>query len=249
MTLEEKLSRFIASRFDLEAASDYAQLRKCPSGYTRKCIDYVSALNVERRETLRSALVSNALFLLLPDRDPQSHAYQAGHTEYRSYIDELVRMWHWDYTDVRTLRLILADLRSPQPSGYCSNTPEHVVRRAEAIRPTKATEIRKTVKEQLGRAFGARPTRLGGGLWRYEGAHRGRSFAVEIDYASGHNQIRYAVFYDDESTGVRAARLTMEGLLGMGLGAWDQVTVDNLPESVQLLCGWIRELVEIPEAA
>jgi hypothetical protein len=125
--------------------------------------------------------------------------------------------------------------------------PPEVLRRAEAIRPTTAGQIRQIVKRAFAERFDARYENRGGGDWKYFGRHAGRDFVVAIDYGGRSDQLRYEVKYEDVRTGIRPRRLCYEWLLGVGHGHWDFVTADNLEDSIALLCELVGELVEIPD--
>ncbi|MCI0420243.1 MAG: hypothetical protein L0387_32085 [Acidobacteria bacterium] len=246
MTTEVELERFTRSALDAEAASGYAWLRRIPSTRTWKILDYLSAIEPAERDALFSAFVTNGLFLLRPDRDPSLNAYQAGHPAYRRFVDAMPQLFDWKYVDVRLLRGVLGDLRSKSPSPEFANVPADVIRRAEAIQPTNAPAIRREVKSVFAQRFGAQAENRGGGDWVYSGEYAGRSFQVRIDYGGRSDQLRYGLSFDDVSTGIRARRLSYEGLIGLGDGHWDFVTADNLSESVLLLAKLIQELVVIP---
>lgn len=229
-----------------EAASDWEHARRVPSTYTWKIVDYLRSLAASERNALMDAFVANASYFFEPERDRCLHAYAAGHEEYRKLHEALPLIWGWQYQDVRYLRAVWADVRSKRPSPAFANTPVEVLARADAIRPTTASQIRKVVKAAFKDRYGSRPENLGSGEWRYPGMHRGRTFAVSIDYG-GWDQLRYEVEYDDRTSGLAAKRLTYEGLVGAGLGHWDFLTADNLDESVTLLCELVEELVSLPE--
>jgi hypothetical protein len=122
-----------------------------------------------------------------------------------------------------------------------------VIQKADALRPIKAPEIRKVVKKALADQFAARAEKSVGGEWKYHGASEGQGFTVSIDYGGMGDQLRYGVLFEDEASGFRAHGLTYEGMLGLGLGRWDYLTADNVAECVDLLCGFIKDLVSIPE--
>jgi len=244
--MEQQLEAFVREAIEQEAASGWSHVRRVPSTYTWKIVNYLSALEPGRRACLFEAFVSNALYLFDLGRDPDLHPYKAGHEEYRKFVDTLPQMGGWEYADVRFLRGVLADLRSKRPSPELADTPESVIQRAEAIQPTNVAEIRKEVKLAFAERFAARPENCGGGNWQYCGVHQGRQFTVLIDYG-GLCQLRYQVKYDDAVTGLCPRGLSYEQLLGVGFGHWDFVTADNLKECIGLLCELVQYLVTIPD--
>jgi len=241
-----RLESLVAGCVEDEARLEWGHVRRVPSTYTWKVVDYIRSLEAGSQTRLRHAFVSAGVFLLDPDRDPTTHPAQSGDEEYRRFVDAISQIWDWKYSDVRTLRAILGDQLGKRPSPEFANTPVEVLERARAIQPTNARDIRKAVKQSFQERYGARPENLGGGDWRYAGVHRGRSFVVSIDYG-GWDQLRYEVEYEDVPTNLRAKRLSYERLVGAGLGHWDFLTADNLQESVTLLCTLLEALVELPD--
>lgn len=247
MATQGELEQLIRRVLDAEMASGYPLVRRCLSTRTWKVLDYISALATDERDSLFEAFAANGVFLLQPDRDPKLHAYQSGHLAYRRFVDAMPQTSGWKYADVRFLRGILGDLRSKNPSPEFADLPPDVIRRAESIQPTKATEIRREVKRVFGQQFKAKAENRQGGNWLYSCEYEGRLFQVRIDYAGRSAQLRYELSFDEISAAIRARRLSYEGLLGLGNGEWDFVTADNLSESVSLLVDLVQQLVTIPE--
>jgi hypothetical protein len=247
MATQSELEQLVRSILDAEMASDYRSIRRVPSTYTWRILDYVSGLESGERDALLEAFAANGVFLLLSDRDPKLHAYQSGHPAYLRFVEAMPRLFGWKYADVRFLRGILGDLRSKNPSPEFANVPPEVIQHAESIRPTKATEIRREIKSMFARQFKAKAENRQGGNWLYFCEYHGRLFQVHIDYGGRSAQLRYHLSFDDISTGIRARQLSYEGLLGLDHGDWDFVTADNLSESVLLLVELVEQLVTIPE--
>lgn len=231
---------------DDEDAADWALARRVPSTYTWRTLAYLRSLDRARRDALYPAFVANALFFFNPSRDPAQHAARSGHPEYKALVDALPHIAGWEYTDVRTLRAILSDQMSKRPSPEWANTPAEVLERARTIRPTKAGDIRKVVKQLFQEKFGGKPIKGIGGEWKYPGSHHGREFTLSIDYGSW-DQLRYHVHYNDPASGMMARELSYERLVGAGLGQWDSLTADNLEENIALLCELVEKLVELPD--
>jgi hypothetical protein len=221
MATQGELEQLIRSILDAEMASRYRSIQRVPSTYTWKILDYVSALESGERGSLLEAFAANGVFLLLPDRDPKLHAYQSGHQAYRRFVEAMPKLFGWKYADVRFLRGILGDLRSKNPSPEFANVPPEVIQHAESIRPTKATEIRREIKNVFAQQFKAKAENRQGGNWLYSCEYQGRLFQVHIDYGGRGAQLRYHLSFDDISAGIRARQLSYEGLLGLGYGEWD----------------------------
>lgn len=226
-----------------EATSNFGRLRRIPSTFTWRAVDYVSSLGDPERQRLFETLARRGLVRLFtalppPPDDPDDRAFRDG----------VLRRSGPEYYDARMLRAILGDLRSSRPSPELLQTPPEVIRRAASITPTSAAEIRKSMKAVLAERFGATPHNETGGVWHYRGGRSaGREFRLSVDYGGRSDQLRYDISYDDERSGIRARRLTYEGLLGFGLGQWDFVTAGNLNESIALLCELVEEMVGLPD--
>jgi hypothetical protein len=243
MATESILQRQVREILDAEVASGYPLVRRIPSTYTWKIMDYVSTLEPAERDALFTAFAGNGVFLLRPNLDRALHAYAAGHPAYRRFVEAMPRISDWKYVGVRMLRGILGDLRSSSPSPEFAAVPAELIQRAETIRPITAAAIRREIKRLFGQRFAARGENRGGGTWRYAGEFRGQAFQVDIDYGSRSDQLCYGLSLDDPANALRARRLTYEGLIGLGHGQWDFVHADNLGESVNLLADLVAELV------
>jgi len=133
------------------------------------------------------------------------------------------------------------------PSGLFSDLPETFVKKADSVNPTKASQIRKEVKRQFNEHFGASAENTGAGNWLYRATFSNRQFSVLIDYGGMGDQLRYWLQMSDRLTGIQTKTLCYEALLGVGLGRWDFVTADTLPNDISLLSEFIQELVTLPE--
>ena len=248
MGTEEKINRLIRAELDGVARADFAALRTIPSTYTWKVIDYVSGLDATGRDALFDTFASRAMFLFFPDRDPGLDPGRSGNATHREFTKAMTLLFDWKYQDARALRAIAADSRSSRPLGIAHGVPTGVLRRAEAIVPLRAAEIRKLVRAKFVEQFAAsRIENQGGGAWSYSGSCNRREFRLAIDYGGRSDQLRYEVFYEHPPSGIRATRLTYEGMLGLGFGRWDFVTAENVADAVTTLCGLVEQLVSLPE--
>ena len=244
MTVPPDTLEIIRATIMAEAASEWALTRRVPSTHTWKALDYMASLESDERQALLKAIERNALFFFEPAPDASAHA--ADWPAFRRYRDAMVQMADWKYANARMLRLILGDVRGKKPSPQLAQTPPEVLERAAAIKPISAAQIRKVVKAAVGRRYGAKAETLGGGDWRYPGSWKGLPFELSIDYGGMSHQLRYAVAFEDPSTGLRARRLAYEWLVGVGHGDWDFLTADNIEASVELLCDLVERLLGLP---
>ncbi|MFI5380347.1 MAG: hypothetical protein ACHRHE_13690, partial [Tepidisphaerales bacterium] len=241
MVTEEQVQEFVRGEMNRAVASDFAMLRRIPSTATHQAVDYVSGLEPAERDALLDALVGGGALFLWPQGGPARRAPRAGNAAFDRFSTAILWMTDWKYTNVRNLRSILGDRRSAKPMGIGQDVPVEVLRQAESIQPTNASQIRKVVKVAFTERFAANAESHGGGDWYYSGVCDGRQFKVHIDYGGRSDQLRYEVSYDDPATGIQANRLTYEGMTGMGAGRWDCVTATNLGDAVTLLCELVHE--------
>lgn len=239
---------WIRAAIHREQDTNWARFRRVPSTYTWRIVDYVASLEVATRDRLFESFARNGLHLIDPTRDVSLHASRSGDPDYAAFREGVLRASGPVYYDARMLRMILGDLRSSRPSPELAGTPPEVIRRAEAITPVTAANIRRALKPLLAERFGAAPRKEPGGEWYYVGGRSaGREFTLWTDFGGRSDQLRYEIRYEDERTGIHARRLTYEGLLGFGFGHWDFVTADNLEASLTLLCEFVEEMVGLPE--
>src|SRR5256886_8355619 len=102
------------------------------------------------------------------------------------------------------------DWSSDVCSSDLADAPDSVIQRAESIRPIKATDIRRVVKQVFRKRFGASAEDLGGGDWRYVANYSGRTFDVSIDYGGEFRKFSSQGGYNDETSGLHPPRPTHE---------------------------------------
>jgi len=232
---------FVKALLLQEAAAGFARLRRVPSTYTWRCLDHLATLGRSRQERLFDDLAARAPILL--GLAPIPPSWQS--LEMARFYDGVLQTPS-PHVSARLLRGMAAAMRCDGPRGLFANLPEALVQRADAIRPTTASQIRKEVKREFAQHLQATAQNIGGGNWIYQGESRGRPFAVLLDYGGRGDQLRYYVQLADAATGIRTRTLNYEGLLGMGFGQWDFVTADSQSENIQLLRELIEELAALP---
>lgn len=242
MVPRSQVVHFVRAIILNEAENGFARLRRVPSTYTWRCLDHLQTIGRSRKERLFDGIADRApVFLGL---EPPPDKWQD--TEMIRFYNEVLQS-PGQHISARLLRGMAAAKRTDGPQGLFSNLPDALVQQADSIRPTTASKIRKDVKRELEKHFGATAHNLGGGNWLYKGQTTARPFSVMIDYGGRVDQLRYYVQLSDASTGLKTKTLNYETLLGLGFGQWDFVTADSQLENVQLLCELIQELVLIPD--
>ena len=237
----EQLIAVVRSMISIEAASNWARLRRTPSSYTWRCLDHLVSLSPSHQEALHAAFADRAPILLGLEAPPAKW----GDPSLVKFYEEVLQVPS-RHVSARLLRGMAAAKRVDGPSGLFSDLPDTFVQKADSINPTTASQIRKEVKGQFKEHFGASAENMGAGNWLYRGNSSNRQFSVLIDYGGMGDQLRYWVQISDSATGIRTKTLCYEMLLGVGLGHWDFVTADTLPNDITLLSDFIQELVNLP---
>ena len=224
-----------------EVDRGWERLKRTPSTFTWRCLDYLDSLPFDRQASLLDAFAERAPSLLGVEplgTQPQNH--ELG----RFYAEVLQAPSR--HVSARLLRGMLAAQRVDGPQGPFARLPDEIVERATALKPTNAAQIRKEVKRAFQQRFGASAINQGAGNWLYQGIHQGQPFSVLIDYGGMGDQLRYWVRISDASTGIDTRTLSYEMLLGVGIGHWDFITADTLPDAIGLLGDYIQDLALIP---
>ncbi len=238
----EQLITVVRSMISREAASDWARLRRTPSTYTWRCLDHLASLSLSHQGALHAAFANRAPVLLGLEPPPAKWQDPRLIEFYEAVLQVPSR-----HVSARLLRGMAAAKLVDGPSGPFSDLPGPFVQKANSINPTNASQIRKEVKGQFKEQFGTSAENMGAGNWLYRGTFSNRQFSVLIDYGGMGDQLRYWLQLSDSSTGIRTKTLSYEALLGVGLGHWDFVTADTLPNDISLLSEFIQELVALPE--
>ena len=241
-TASQDLIALVRSMISVEAASGWARLRRTPSTYTWRCLDHLISLSPSHQDALCAAFADRAPVLLGLEPPPAKWQDPA----LVKFYEEVLQVPS-DHVSSRLMRGMAAAKRADGPNGLFSDLPETFVEKADSIHPTKASQIRKEVKGQFKAHFGASAENMGAGNWLYRGTFSNRQFSVLIDYGGMGDQLRYWVQISDSLTGIQTRTLCFEALLGVGLGRWDFVTADTLPNDISLLSEFIQELVTLPK--
>jgi len=240
------LTEFLRTEFQRERDSDFARLRRVPSGRVLKFLDYFSALSEPARKDLAEALALVAVCAIRPTVTPTLHPYQAGNVAYRRFADALTQMADWEYYGTRDLRMLLAASRNPADKALMQSVPSEVLQNAEAIQPVTAAGIRKLVEAALPQLFPEVAISHTGADWKYEGIYRGFEVCVHIDYGGMGDQLRYAVTVKERSPTIRLVRVNYEHLMGLAVSGWNLVEQSNVEPAIELLKELVVYCVELP---
>jgi hypothetical protein len=234
---------FLRAEFDGEWQTDFARLRRIPSTYILKFLDYFAGQPLDEQSALAEDLARNALCVFFPGQVHLLHPYTSGKAAYRRYVDTMPLIWDWKYMGTRLLRSFLAEDNRSQ----IYSLPDEVRRQAEAIVPTSASAIRRVVRARFAQLFGTTAINLGGGNWRYEGHFQDIALRVEIDYGGRSDQLRYWVSAFSPIRQITLNRLSFEAMMGFPTQtSWDNLEQGNLYPSIALLGELVTYCAELP---
>jgi hypothetical protein len=249
---EETIGLAVRAELGALRASGYSRLRAAPATATWRAVDHIAQLPADRLEHLVSVLQRLALHYFLPAPAEEEHPSRTRDPEYAALGEAMVgaRSFDWKYSDVRSLRMILGALRSGKPAMAAPflSTPPEVLRRAEAIAPIKAPDVRKLMKAAFKARFAASVKNDAVRGWVYSGCVGALEFELAADFG-GWYQLRYEVAYNHVATGIATRMLNYERLLCGATGGWDYLTADNAEAAIGLLADQVEWLVRIPERA
>jgi hypothetical protein len=150
------------------------------------------------------------------------------------------------YYSVPLLRTCMAQAKIDRAKGKPSSVSRELEDYAASIRSVKAPELRKLVRPVLRSILVARPSKLGGGDWDYEGTISGSRVMVGIDYGGRSAQLRYEVAVHSIEPSITFERAGFEVALGAGHGDWDFIVEENVSDSMALLGEVVTYVAELP---
>ena len=150
------------------------------------------------------------------------------------------------YHCVPLLRTCLAQAKIDRAKGKPSSVERELEEYAASIRSVKAPDLRKLVRPVLRSILGARPSKVGGGDWDYEGTISDSRVMVGIDYGGRSAQLRYEVAVQSIEPSATFERAGFEVALGAGHGDWDFIVEENVSDSVALLGELVTYVAELP---
>ena len=245
----QALHAFLRGEFDAEARSDFARLSRVPDTHVRHFIDYYRSLNAPDQNALADASTLWGMLRLAGRTASGDRETLETHPAWEKWLHEMVmgrgRDPHYYYS-VPLLRTCLAQAKIDRAKGKPSSVTRELVEYAATVRSVKAAELRKHVRSALCQLLGARPSKIGGGDWDYEGTINGSRITVSIDYGGRSAQLRYDVSVQSAEPPIALGRMGFEVVLGAGLGEWDFIVEDNLGDSMKLLSEVVTYVAELP---
>jgi len=245
----QALHKFLRGEFDTEARTSFARLRRVPDTHVRHFLDYYRSLNATDQDALADASTLWGTLELLGRRQSGCHEGLKTNLAWERWSHEMVmgcgRDPHYYYS-VPLLRACVAQSKIDRAKGKPSSVSRELEEYAGSIRSVKAPDLRKLVRPVLRSILSARPSKLGGGDWDYEGTINRSDVRVRIDYGGRSAQLRYEVAVHSTEPPVTFERAGFEVALGAGHGDWDFIVEENVNDSMALLGELVTYVAELP---
>ncbi len=245
----EALHKFLRGEFDAEMRTGFARLRRVPDTRVRHFLDYYGSLNAANQDALADASTLWGTLRLWGLRPSSYHEMLKTNPAWERLRHEMVMGGGRDpryYYSVPLLRTCISQAKIDRAKGELLSVPTELEEYAASVRGVKAPELRKLVGPVLQSVLGARPSKLAGGEWAYEGAVSNSRVIVGIDYGGHSAQLRYEVAVQSADPAVTFERAGFEIVLGVGHGKWDFIVEENVGDSVALLGEFVTYVGELP---
>ncbi|QUW01186.1 hypothetical protein J8C02_13650 [Chloracidobacterium sp. MS 40/45] len=261
MDSRQVLVDWLRAEFATEQASGFARLKRIPDTRLVRFLDTFTQLNRTEQSEVVNALTEWASYRFFVDQLPPPAVVEqfsrwthiGSWPTVRTPLAEGVR-----YTNVN----LLAGLAKTQQygslegwltaqgiTGLAAQPSEYLASRLEDLKPIKIPTLRRLVQRAFATRFAAGSQDLGSEFWLYQGRLGETALGVEIRYSGRMTrpQLQYSVRVAHPTAGYRLPGITFEGLLGVGGGWWDYLTVGNAERSVALLCDLVEYAARLPE--
>jgi hypothetical protein len=242
----EALHKFLRCEFQAEACTDFARLRRVPDTHVRHFLDYYRGLTTYEQNSLADASTLWGALRLWGLRPSTHYDMLKTNVAWNRWRHEMA-MGGFRYHSVPMLRTCLAQAKIDRAKGKPSSVPKDLEEYAASVRSVKAPELRNLVRTVLKASLGARPSKLGGGDWDYDGSVNGSRVIVGIDYGGRCAQLRYEVAVQSTVPPVSFERAGFEVALGAGVGDWDFIVEENVSDSMKLLGEVVTYVAELPQ--
>lgn len=244
------LHEFLRGEFDAEASNGFARLKRVPDTHVRHFLDYYRSLNASDQDALAYASTLWGTLRLFGPGPSEQHEALKTNLAWENWRNEMVmgrgREPH-HYYSVPFLRTCVAQAKIDRAKGKPSSVSKELEEYAVSIRNVKAPELRKLVRPVLRSILGARPFKVGGGDWDYEGIINGSRVMVGIDYGGRSAQLGYEVAVQSTEPLVEFKRAGFEVVLGVGHCNWDFIVEENVNDSMALLGELVTYVADLPK--
>ena len=244
---------WLRAEFAAEQASDFARLKRIPDTRVVWFLDTFTRLNPTEQSAVVDTLTEWSSYSFLGQLRPPAVVERFSRCTAPPALAEGIR-----YTGVNLLAGLVKTrqygslerwLTAQGTTGLAAQPSEHLARRLEDLKPIKIPTLRRLVQRAFAARFATASQDMGSEFWRYQGTLGETAVSVEIRYSGRMTrpQLQYSVRVEHPTAGRRLPGITFEGVLGVGSGWWDYLTVENAERSVALLCDLVEYAARLPE--
>jgi hypothetical protein len=245
--ISTQIHQFLIDEFSSEVSHGLPRLKKIPDTSVQGFLLYFSELEPMDQRALIEVLTRRSIHFFFPQDAASIYSETDGDLHYQRYHDAWRERPEMRPEGARALKTIASLWKKGLFPPGVPAPPSGYLEMAESIEPARAAQIRKSVKNLFAQIGIGQVENLGGGEWLYEGQIGTSPVAVTIDYGGMTAQLRYEVDLDCSSRALSFKGISFERLLGVGLGDWDLLTVNNLDEKVRLLGDLVAYIAALPE--
>ncbi len=244
---------WLRAEFAAEQAAGFTRLKRIPDTRVVRFLDTFTRLSPTEQSEIVDTLMEWSSYGFLDQRRPPAIVERFSRWTAPPAPAEGVR-----YTGVNLLAGLAKArqygslqgwLTAQGITGLAAQPPEHLASGLEELQPIRIPTLRRMVQRAFAARFAAGSQDLGSECWRYRGKLGETSVRVEIRYSGrmGRPQLQYGVEVEPPNARCRLAGITFEGVLGVGFGWWDYLTVGNAERSIALLCELVEYAARLPE--
>ncbi|WP_058866071.1 hypothetical protein [Chloracidobacterium thermophilum] len=244
---------WLRAEFAAEQASDFARLKRIPDTRVVRFLDTFTQLSPTEQSVVVDTLTDWSSYSFLGQLRPPAVVERFSRCTTPPALAEGVR-----YTGVNLLAGLAKTrqygslqgwLTAQGITGLAAQPSEHLASRLEDLKPIKIPTLRRLVQRAFAARFATASQDMESEFWRYSGKLGETAVSVEIRYSGrmGRPQLQYGVEVENPNTRCRLSSITFEGVLGVGFGWWDYLTVENAERSVALLCDLVEYAARLPE--
>jgi hypothetical protein len=244
---------WLRAEFAAEQASDFARLKRIPDTRVVWFLDTFTRLNPTEQSAVVDTLTEWSSYSFLGQLRPPAVVERFSRCTAPPALAEGIRC-----TGVNLLAGLVKTrqygslerwLTAQGTTGLAAQPSEHLARRLEDLKPIKIPTLRRLVQRAFAARFATASQDMGSEFWRYQGTLGETAVSVEIRYSGRMTrpQLQYGVEVAHPNVRRRLGGITFEGVLGVGFGWWDYLTVGNAERSVALLCDLVEYAARLPE--
>lgn len=245
--LRTNIAALLLADFKAEAEAGLPTVKRIPSSDAVKFLDYFATLNSAEAAALLDALARAHVIQFLPpsavhQEDLERSEKDSALVQFRDATRSGHFAYGLRYQDVRHARTALRDPMSMRYMAETRSTLDFVPRDDPPselmpepdrlkVQTANAPLLRKLIDKAFAQLFAPRKTKLHGAL-SYAGSIGATELTVSVIFSNMYGQLHWWVSMPMLNPNLKAARVQDF----WGAYAWDYLTEENAPRSIDLLC-------------